>query len=150
MSILTYRTSLAAVIATAQGVNLSQMQESGSCECLTGPVTSQTFCDEFGCILEAVNQNCEGRFFYENWGTEGCQAYDHLNNPEGCPLELQHCSTPWCLVSDECNDPLKQKVNLFGDNDNLYISYLPCTSDTPFDRTEETSWVAGDYEMCVA
>ena len=58
MFILKHSTSLAAVLAIAQGVNLGQMQESGSCECLTAPVTAQTFCDEFGCILEAVNEEC--------------------------------------------------------------------------------------------
>lgn len=73
MFMLKHSTSLAAVLAIAQGVNLGQMQESGSCECLTGPVTSQIYCDdEVGCILEAVNEECQGEFFYGNWGTEGC------------------------------------------------------------------------------
>ena len=62
---------------------------------------------------------------------------------------MDHCSTPWCLVDGECNDPLKQKVNLFGDNDNLYISYLPCGNVQPFRRDFETNWERGDYEMCV-
>ena len=70
-------------------------------------------------------------------------------DPNNCPLTLERCRTEWCFVTEECNDPDKQKVNLFGDRDDLYISYNAC--DSPYqDRSNLTNFVPGDYEECLA
>ena len=48
-----------------------------------------------------------------------------------------------------CNDPNKQKVNLFGDRDDLYLSYEVC-GELPYARTEFRDYVSGDYDTCIA
>ena len=138
------------ILSSGLGIQLNQAEQS-SCECVTEPVTVQQFCDDRnGCVLEAYDEQCNvTEIPSQTWGADGCRAYDNMIDPNNCPLTIEFCRTEWCFVTEECNDPNKQKVNLFGDRDDLYISYDVCGSQ-PYDRSDLTGFKAGDYEECLA
>ena len=137
------------ILSTGNGIQLKQDQAS-SCECVTEPVTAQQFCDDRGCVLEVYDDECNvSEIPAQNWGANGCQAYDNILDPNNCPLTIEFCSTSWCFVTEECDDPAKQKVKLFGDRDDLYISYNTC-GNQPYNRSDLTNFVSGPYEECLA
>ena len=118
------------ILSSGLGIQLNQAEQ-GSCECVTEPVTAQQYCDDRGCVLEVYDEQCNvSEIRSQTYGADGCRAYDNMLDPNNCPLTLERCRTEWCFVTEECNDPDKQKVNLFGDRDDLYISYNAC--DSPY------------------